>query len=70
MASDEWRVAFAVNAFLTAETQKNNKRKKSLHSLRLCGKKNSTTETQKNNKRKNPCGECISTVYTFLDFLL
>jgi len=39
VANGEWRVAFAVNAFLTAETQKNNKRKKSLHSLRLCGKK-------------------------------
>jgi hypothetical protein len=37
VASGEWRVALAVNAFSTAEKQKNNKREKPSRSLRLCG---------------------------------
>jgi len=46
--------AFAVNAFSTAETQKNNKRKNLCVLCAFAVKNNSTAETQKNNKREKP----------------
>jgi hypothetical protein len=70
VTNGEWRVAFAVNAFLTAETQKNNKRKKSLHSLRLCGKKIQPQRRRRITREKTLAVNTFSTVYTFWDFLL
>jgi hypothetical protein len=65
VANGEWRVAFAVNAFLTAETQKNNKRKKSLHSLRLCGKKIQPQRRRRITREKNLCTLCAFAVKKF-----